>query len=541
MIETADLPDLLVGAVLAGRYHVVRRVAAGGMGVVYEARQEPLGRRVALKVIRGDATDPIARLRFEREARSASALQDAHVVVVHDFGVIEGGVADGGLFLAMEFVEGDTLRQRLSAAGRLPWVNSRPLVRQIAQALAAAHARNLVHRDLKPENVMLVLDDSTNTSMCKVLDFGLAKGTGHDALLRAGSEPLTRSGGFVGTPGYISPEVIDGAGDAPQQDVYALGVVWWELLTGRHPFPAETPMKTLVRQMHEEAPVVDDALRATDGIPPGGAELLRDMMARDPARRPKDGGAVLARLDALVTPSVSRSLPSTDGIDGSADTIAGNRSSLSSQPLPKWPDRQEARTVEERLRPAPHTPAAVTQTSLTPPPPPPSPQAVLPLTPRRRWRLAWLVAIVGAIVLGASATLVFEHTVDGISSTHEIVMDAGNVSEPHVVVDAGVVITELVVKGLPTYSVFKALRTHLGTHTLRVYRVGEGELAFKGDVAADVADVLQDLEFDADGQHFSVEVGDVAGRRVVVTITAGPVTIVLEDAGFDIAPGGLEP
>jgi serine/threonine protein kinase len=258
-MSSADLdpPDPLVGAIVAGRYHVVRKLAVGGMGIVYEARQEPLGRRVALKVIRGDTSDAVSRQRFEREARAASALQHPNVVVVHDFGVIDGGVGDGGLFLAMEYVEGDTLREKLADAGRMPWDRSRAIVLQIARALDEAHSHQLVHRDLKPENVMLVVDGRSTS--CKVLDFGLAKGTGHDALLRSGTNPLTRSGGFVGTPGYISPEVLDGADDHPRQDIYALGVVWWELLTGRHPFPAETPMKTLVRQMHEDPPVVDDA------------------------------------------------------------------------------------------------------------------------------------------------------------------------------------------------------------------------------------------------------------------------------------------
>ena len=541
MTQTTHLPDPLVGAIVAGRYHVVRRVAAGGMGVVYEARQEPLGRRVALKVIRGDASDPVTRMRFEREARSASALQDAHVVVVHDFGVIEGGVADGGLFLAMEYVEGETLRQHLSAAGRLPWAKSRLVIRQIAQALAAAHARSLVHRDLKPENVMLVVDEGNGVPMCKVLDFGLAKGTGHDALLRAGSEPLTRSGGFVGTPGYISPEVIDGAGDNPQQDVYALGVVWWELLTGRHPFPAETPMKTLVRQMHEEAPVVDDVLRATDRITPAGVELLRDMMARDPRKRPKDGGAVVARLDALGHDTVNDNNAAM--VDSSADTIAGQRTSFKSMapasaPLPKWPDRNEARqealTVAERLRPAP---AQITQTALTPPPPPSSPQQSAVLQRRRRRRLSLLAAIMGAGVIGAGTTVFFERTVEKIVP-HRIV-DAG--SAPVAVVDAGVVVTDLIVSGLPTFAAFKALRGQLPNHTLRIYRQGGGELTFAGDVAAAVADSLQDLEFDADNQHFPVEVGDVDGGRVVVTVLAGPATVVLQDAGVDLAPGGLEP
>ncbi len=546
MSQAPELPDPLVGAVVAGRYHVVRRVAAGGMGVVYEARQEPLGRRVALKVIRGDVNDPVTRMRFEREARAASALQDAHVVVVHDFGIIEGGVAAGGLFLAMEYVEGTTLRAKLTAAGRLPWERSRPLIRQVAQALAAAHARQLVHRDLKPENIMLVDGGTGAGPVCKVLDFGLAKGTGHDALLRLNGEQLTHSGGFVGTPGYISPEVIDGATEDPRQDVYALGIVWWELLTGRHPFPAETPMKTLVRQMHEDAPVVDPMLRSTDNIPPGGADLLRDLMARDPQHRPKDGAAVLARLDALEHDTViDRASPTaaTTTTTPTTPTTAPTTPSASA-PLPRWPDRQEAPTIDGRLH---RQPALETQTSLTPPPMSsvaiaPAPSLAVPVLRRPRRRTRWLLAIGGAGAIGAGAMLLFERTVDTV--THpphgDVVVDAG-AGGTFDVVDAGVTSTELVINGVQTFAVFKQLRQHLPPHTLRIYRPGQGEVTFIGDIAAAVADAVQDLQIEYEGQRYAVEVGDMVGGRVVVTLAATVAPLVLPDAGVDVAPGGLEP
>ncbi len=144
-----------------------------------------------------------------------------------------------------------------------------------------------------------MLSASGSSLVCKVLDFGLAKGTSsQDLLRRSDDKPLTRSGGFVGTPGYISPEVIDGASEDPRQDVYALGVVWWELVSGRHPFPAETPMKTLVRQLHEDPPPLDAALAAKDGIPDDGLALIAAMMARGALRR------------AAAAPSTSTKTPS---------------------------------------------------------------------------------------------------------------------------------------------------------------------------------------------------------------------------------------
>jgi eukaryotic-like serine/threonine-protein kinase len=538
--------DPLLGAVVAGRYHVERRLAAGGMGVVYIARQEPLGRRVALKVIRGDASDPVAQQRFEREARAASSVQDPHVVVVHDFGVIEGGAAHGGLFLAMELLEGETLRQRLGGAP-LSWGQSIVLVRQVAQALAAAHARGVVHRDLKPENIMLGRSDGGG-ERCKVLDFGLAKGTGAAALVEAGPN-LTRSGGFVGTPGYISPEVIDGATEDPRQDVYALGVIWWEALSGRHPFPAETPMKTLVRQLHEEPPALDDALRERAGVPDDGAALVVALMARDPARRPKDGVDVLARLDALKdTAAVIAAPPGL--IDSNADTIAGTRRSLptpwsgppSAAPspptsVPTGPG-SEAPTVQGR-RPVP-PPAPTPSTSPSPSSPSTSPSSG---GRRRRFSLRQrlFAGLVGASVLGTVGGVVVLRLVERAPAVIEPVPDAPKTPPP-------VVATEVVVDGVPAFLALRQVRERLPTHTLHLYRAGHAELIVVGDVGADVADRLQDLELTLEAgegvapRRFVVEIVEIRAGRVVVAVRAvADAEVVLEDAGVVSVPGGLEP
>jgi len=552
--------DPLLGAVVAGRYHVERRLAAGGMGVVYIARQEPLGRRVALKVIRGDASDPVAQQRFEREARAASSLQDPHVVVVHDFGVIEGGAAHGGLFLAMELLEGETLRQRLAGAP-LSWGQSVVLVRQVAQALAAAHARGVVHRDLKPENIMLGKSDG-GSERCKVLDFGLAKSTGAAALVEAGRN-LTRSGGFVGTPGYISPEVIDGASEDPRQDVYALGVIWWELLSGRHPFPAETPMKTLVRQMHEEPPPLEPALRQQAGVPDEGAALVTTLMARDPARRPRDGSDVLARLDALKdTASLIGAPPAL--IDSNADTVAGTRRSLplhapsslappSSAP-PASPSSiptvasapGELPTVQGRRRPS-STPTPPPPSSLTlPSSSAPTPAASPTDSGRRRRRFSLrqrlFAGLVGASVLGTIAGVVALRLVEKAPA---VVIDDEPIAPP---VAPPVVATEVVVDGVPAFLALRQVRERLPGHTLHLYRAGHAELVVPGDVGADVADRLQDLQLSLEGdegqapRRFHVEVQEIRAGRVVVAVRAiDDAVIVLEDAGVAIVPGGLDP
>ena len=571
MSGTRELPDPLVGSVVAGRYRVERRLAAGGMGVVYEATQEPLGRRVALKVIRGEAVfDPVARARFEREAKTASSLQDPHVVVVHDFGVLkDDDNNDGGLFIAMEFVEGVTLREHLGNEGRLTWRRSLVVVEQVARALAAAHGKGLVHRDLKPENIMLVPtsgDGSTAGFFCKVLDFGLAKGIDDD-LLKGEGQRLTRSGGFVGTPGYISPEHIDGASEDARQDVYALGVVWWEMLTGRHPFPAETPMKTLLRQMHEDPPTLDEVFRLADGVPSTGAELVREMMARTPRDRPRDGGSVLGRLLRLdAAPSSSAS-----DIDSNAPTLAGEKRAATLPPAPP-PSQPQASlpsssafpqksppsgtpTIDGRgprvpgptTTPPTEAPTTNSQTSTTPAPttlsPPPSSSNV----PRvRRTRRRLVLMLVGSSVVGTIG--------GGIAIKNFDTVDPPPDPPPVVVVDAGLapLLTTVEVTGLTTFSSLKAVRDLLPAHTLKVYRPQRSELVVDGDVAGAVADRLEGKVVDVAGVLMTLDIKELDHGRLVVGVSAfvdagvivdGGVADAgsVVDAGVAVAPGGLEP
>ncbi|MCC7071677.1 MAG: serine/threonine protein kinase [Deltaproteobacteria bacterium] len=310
MQTVVDGPDPLLGAKVAGRYTVMRRIAKGGMGVVYMAVQDGLGRTVALKIIRREAaSDPVMQKRFEREAKAASALSHPAIVTVYDYGKTD----DGALFLAMEFVDGEALRDVINRKKRLSFAESVPIIEAIAQGLLRAHASGVVHRDLKPENIMLPRQSASTTGMvvAKVLDFGLAKPHDPDQV----GENLTRDGGFVGTPGYCAPEQAEGAPEHPRQDLYALGVVWFELLVGEHPFAAPTPMKRVVRQMNEEPPDLD-ALHV-EGVPHEAAELIRALMARNPERRPESAQAVLDAIHrwratpplAMVAPAPAISAP----------------------------------------------------------------------------------------------------------------------------------------------------------------------------------------------------------------------------------------
>ncbi len=268
---------LALGSLVAGRYRVEAEIGRGGMGVVYRAAQLPLGRPVALKVLRRELVhEPKARLRFEREARVASALEHPAAVTIHDFGEHEGAA-----YLVMEWLDGRTLRERIGGVP-LGVADAIELGTQLADVVAAAHAIRLVHRDLKPDNIML------EGERLRVLDFGLA-------FLAAGgpSGRMTREGVVVGTPAYVSPEQARGDAVGPPTDVYAIGCILHEMLTG-HPLFGGAEMDVLTKQMFAPAP----ALKTPAPVPAALDELRRAMLDKSAARRPS-AGSVRDRLAAL--------------------------------------------------------------------------------------------------------------------------------------------------------------------------------------------------------------------------------------------------
>jgi serine/threonine-protein kinase len=274
--------------VLGGRYALYEVLGTGGMATVWRASDEVLGREVAVKVLSPQyAADAGFLARFEREARHAARLSHPHLVTVFDCGVHEGMP-----FIVMELVTGPTLRQVLDQAGTLPAGEAVSIAAAVCEALDVAHAAGLVHRDIKPANIVLAAGGEV-----KVLDFGIARADGGDG--------TTRTQTVLGTPAYLSPEQASGQAAGPQADLYSLGCVLFEMLTGTPPFSADTAMGVAYRHVHDD-PGPPSARRP--GMP-GRLDLITArLLAKNPADRPASAAAARAGLLAALNQDATAQL-----------------------------------------------------------------------------------------------------------------------------------------------------------------------------------------------------------------------------------------
>lgn len=284
-----------IGRVVDERYRIVALLGDGGMGRVYEAEHLALGKRVAFKVIHHDlVSDEEALARFEREARATAAIEHPHVASAIDFGRLE----EGGAYLVVQLVPGVPLRKRIEA-GPIGWREASTIGAQIADALAAIHARGFVHRDLTADNVLLTTTED-GAPFVHVLDLGVA-----GVLAPRDGEPrLTAEGHVVGTPGYMSPEQALGKPTDPRADLYSLGVLLWEMCTGRSLWGSRELTQIVASQLTEEPPPIPALASAT--APPELGTLIAALLARSPDGRPSDAALVrdtLARL-ATISPLV---------------------------------------------------------------------------------------------------------------------------------------------------------------------------------------------------------------------------------------------
>jgi urea transport system substrate-binding protein len=269
-----------------GHYRVLRVIGSGGMGIVFEAEDVALGRRVALKVLRPDLADDAFRLRFLREARAAASLNHEHIVTIYQVG------QDNDVpYLAMELMRGESLESRLMRDGWLPVAEALDIARQAAEGLAVAQESGLIHRDVKPDNLWLESGMSGPVGRVKLLDFGLARPAD-------GSSGLTAPGQVVGTPGYMAPEVVYGLVVDGRSDLYSLGCVLHRMLTGKTPFAAEgAETETMMRAATKSVALAKDS--QAHAIPPAVLPLVNDLLARNPEARPQNARAVVARLREL--------------------------------------------------------------------------------------------------------------------------------------------------------------------------------------------------------------------------------------------------
>ena len=276
--------DPLVGAVLGDRYRIDSFLSSGGMGVVYKGRHVVLDKPVAVKLLR-ESQDPVAQQRFLLEAKSACHIGHEHIVDINDFGVLE----DGRPYLVMEFLQGQSLETLLQKQGSLPWSRVCRIGEQIARGLQAVHEKGIMHRDLKPGNIFLL--DRARRDFVKILDFGIAKVmAGTRETLSDGGKPLvanmrqTTQGTVLGTPEYLSPEQAAGEAIDARVDIYALGCILYEMLTGSVPFRGNGPMSTLMKHLTEK--VVPPRKRRPDlTIPDSLEKIVLKAMAREKTDR----------------------------------------------------------------------------------------------------------------------------------------------------------------------------------------------------------------------------------------------------------------
>jgi len=274
-----------------GRYEIIGHLGAGGMGVVYRARDAQLGREVAVKVLTDEATDSPQRIeRFQREARAVARLSHPNILSIHDFGVHEGIN-----YAVTELLHGHTLSQRL-ARGQIPVNKAVEICRAIAEGLAAAHSEGIIHRDLKPSNIFI-----TDTGQVKILDFGVARLKEREAedpagVAEAPTESLTGVGRMVGTVGFISPEQIEGREADARSDIFALGCVMYETLTNRRAFRGETPNATMLAILGDD-PEPIASLRA--GVPESIESVVNRCLEKQPGERYQSAREVASAMEAL--------------------------------------------------------------------------------------------------------------------------------------------------------------------------------------------------------------------------------------------------
>ncbi len=319
-------PDPLIGRTLDGRYRIEAVLGEGGMGLVYRARHAMLNKPLAIKVLKPEVSkDTEVMQRFQQEAQSASAIGSQHIIDISDFGALP----DGSTYFVMEFLDGTSLTKAIENERPMRTERVIRVAKQICDALGAAHERSIVHRDMKPDNIYLV-KRGNDVDFVKVLDFGIAKVGG-------ASSKLTKAGQVFGTPHYMSPEQCAGANVDQRTDIYALGVILYEMASGRVPFDADNLMGILTKHMYEK-PIPPHELPPPIDVPPGLEAVIMKCLEKSTDVRYQSMAEVKADLEAIeggltpraVVDAVDRaSMPQrTDGTGRMLNPNAGRMSGI---------------------------------------------------------------------------------------------------------------------------------------------------------------------------------------------------------------------
>jgi serine/threonine-protein kinase len=289
-LEVSDSASIHTGTDFGPRYHVESLLGSGGMGKVYKARDRELDRTVAIKVLRPDLmTDAQAMQRFKHELLLASSISHPNILRIHDLGEY-----NAVKFISMAYVDGGDLTQLLHKEGRLPLPRTLNIMKQLAAALAAAHGVSVVHRDLKPQNILLDRDDHVYVS-----DFGIAK------TLESDRTRVTRTGAVLGTPMYMSPEQVEGKPVDHRSDLYTLGLIFYEMLTGVLPFSGDTTFQLMYQRVHE---VPKRPELVIPDLPPYLSRICLKCLEKEPAKRYQSAGEILADLEFKHAPTQTRTV-----------------------------------------------------------------------------------------------------------------------------------------------------------------------------------------------------------------------------------------
>ena len=398
---------------LGGRYTLTERIAIGGMGEVWKARDKVLGRIVAVKILKEEYTgDPGFLERFRAEARNTALLNHPGVANVFDY-----GEEDNSAYLVMELVPGSPLSSIIEREGTLPPDRVLNFIAQTARALAAAHSQGLVHRDVKPGNLIITPDDRV-----KVTDFGIAR--------LANQVPLTATGQVMGTAQYLAPEQATGQAATASSDMYSLGIIGYECLVGRRPFTGESQIAIALAQVNDPPPPLPESIPAT------ARALIMCLLAKDPAQRPKDATALASAVDAIrrrdlkaavkAVPSLAQFLAEENADDA---TVAMDAMNVAAEPIsasaaPRFGSGGRF-SPEPTTAPIPRTSAQTVRTSA-------ERSAAAPRSSTKRGPNVWMwVAMLLAIllILGGIWTVFFTNNGGGGTSP-ESSASASASSEP---------------------------------------------------------------------------------------------------------------